>query len=291
MAEGPAAEGRSSTLRMLLRTPAGIAGALLLGAVLVAALTASVVGPQDPFASVGAPLQPPSADNLMGTDDLGRDILSGVVHGARTSLFVVLSVLAIAGPIGMAVGMVAGYRGGLVDDVLMRVTEIFQTLPLFFVAVVVVALFGPGMVKLVLVLGLSSWPVLARVVRAESLSLKQREFVEAARSVGASNLRILVRHILPNVMAPAVVMLSLMGATVILLEAALGFIGLGDPAVMSWGYMANNAQRFLRVAWWMAVFPGAAIVIAVLGLNLFGDAMNDLKNPLTGRRPYVPPSL
>jgi peptide/nickel transport system permease protein len=227
----------------------------------------------------------------MGTDDLGRDVLSGVLHGARTSLIVVVCVLAIAAPIGIAVGAVSGYRGGRVDHALMRVTEVFQTIPQFFLAVIVVALFGAGIQKVVVLLGLTLWPMLARVVRAETLSVRRREFVEAARSVGLSETRIVLRHVLPNVLPSAVVVVTLLGGTVILLEAALGFIGLGDPSVMSWGYLANNAQRFLRVAWWMTVFPGAAIVLAVLGLNLFGDALSDLRNPLAGRRPLFPPLL
>jgi peptide/nickel transport system permease protein len=219
----------------------------------------------------------------MGTDDLGRDLLSGVVHGARTSLIVVFFVTAVASLIGGPIGALSGYRGGLLDDALMRITEFVQVVPRFFLAVLVVALFGPGLDRLVLVLGLTSWPPIARVLRAETLSLRTREFVDAARCLGASTARILVRQVLPNALPPTVVVVSLNAAGVILLEAGLSFLGLGDPDLVSWGYLANNAQRFLRVAWWMAAFPGAAIVLGVLGLNLVGDALSDLLNPYAHR--------
>lgn len=271
--------GRYGLLRRLPRTPGGLVGIVLILAVVFGAVSAGQLSPHGPFAAVGTPLQPPSLAHPMGTDDLGRDLLSGVLHGMRTSLAVVLVASALASAIGVAVGAFSGYRGGLLDDVLMRITEIFQSVPRFFLAIVVIALFGAGLDRLVLLLGLTSWPMLARVVRAEVLSLKEREFVEAARSFGASDARILVRELLPNVLPSVIVVVTLMGASVILLEAALGFLGLGDPDVISLGYLVNNAQRFIRVAWWMSVFPGAAIAIAVLGLNLLGEAINDLLNP------------
>lgn len=275
--------GRTNLLRRLPSTPGGFAGIVLTLAVLLGAVFADQVSTADPFASVGMPLQPPSLAHPMGTDDLGRDLLSGVLHGTRTSLVVVLAAVTISSAIGVTVGAVSGYRGGLLDDILMRITEAFQAVPRFFLAIVVIALFGAGLDRLILLLGLTSWTMLARVVRAEVLSMKEREFVEAARSFGASDARILVRELLPNVLPSAIVVVSLMAASVILLEAALGFLGLGDPDVMSLGYLVNNAQRFIRVAWWMTVFPGAAIAVAVLGLNLLGDAINDLLNPHDSR--------
>jgi peptide/nickel transport system permease protein len=219
----------------------------------------------------------------MGTDDLGRDVLSGVLYGTRTSLLLALIVSMLAGAIGIIVGSLAAWQGRRTDDALMRVTEFVQVVPRFFLAVIVIALFGPGLDRLILLLGLTSWPWIARVVRAEVLSLKQREFVEAARSLGAGHLRVLLREVLPNALPPVVVVVSLSAASVILIEAGLSFLGLGDPDVVSLGYLANNAQRFLRVAWWMAVFPGAAIALAVLGLNLLGDGLNDALNPRGGR--------
>jgi peptide/nickel transport system permease protein len=267
-----------------LRTPAGLAGAALTVALVVLAALAPVLAPADPFASVGAPLTPPSRSHALGTDDLGRDVCSGILHGTRTSLVVALGVVAIAATLGVLVGAVAGFRGGRVDEVLMRGTEAVQIMPRFFLAVIVVALFGPGLDRVVLVLGLTSWPAIARVVRAETLSLARREFVDAAHALGATSRRVVVRHVLPNALPTALVVISLNAAGVILLEAALGFIGLGDPRAMSLGYLASNAQRFLRVAWWMAVFPGAAIALAVLALNLLGDALGDLANPRRASR-------
>jgi peptide/nickel transport system permease protein len=267
-----------------LRTPAGLAGAALTVALVVLAALAPVLAPADPFASVGAPLTPPSRSHALGTDDLGRDVWSGILHGTRTSLVVALGVVAIAATLGVFVGAVAGFRGGGVDEVLMRGTEAVQIMPRFFLAVIVVALFGPGLDRVVLVLGLTSWPAIARVVRAETLALARREFVDAAHALGATSRRVVVRHVLPNALPTALVVISLNAAGVILLEAALGFIGLGDPRAMSLGYLASNAQRFLRVAWWMAVFPGAAIALAVLALNLLGDALGDLANPRRASR-------
>jgi peptide/nickel transport system permease protein len=263
--------------------------AIALAWVLVAALAPAIV-PADPFASVAAPLSAPGRGQLFGTDDLGRDVLAGVVHGARTSLLVVAAVTALSTLIGVGVGAAAGSRPGAVDDLLMRATELVQVMPRFFLAVIVIALFGPGLDRLALVLGLTSWPGLARVVRAETLSIGRREFVEAARALGAASPRILLRHVLPHALPAATVVISLNAAGVILLEAGLGFIGLGDPKAMSWGYLANNAQRFLRVAWWMAAFPGAAIALAVLGLNLLGDAVNDWRRPARDQRPAGAPS-
>ncbi|HEX6210056.1 MAG TPA: ABC transporter permease [Methylomirabilota bacterium] len=261
------------------RRAGGAVGFGLTLALAIVALFAGAIAPVDPFASVAAPLTPPSRAHALGTDDLGRDLLAGIVHGARTSLLVVLSVTALASVIGVTIGAVAGYRGGGADDALMRLTELVQVVPRFFLAVLVIALFGPGLDRLVLVLGVTSWPAIARVVRAETLSLARREFVEAAHALGAPAARVLMRHVLPNALPAAVVVVSVNAGTVILMEAGLGFIGLGDPQAISWGYLASNAQRFLRVAWWMALFPGAAIALAVLGLNLLGDGLNDLLSP------------
>lgn len=259
----------------MLRRPAGVVGAALVLVVVVTGIIGPWVAPHDPFSVDNPSLAAPSWDYPMGTDALGRDILSGVLHGLRTSLLVAASVAAIVVIVGLTVGMAAGYRAGRLDDVLMRGTEFAQVLPRFFLAIVVIALFGPGLVNLVVVLGLTSWPLLARVVRAEVLSLREREFVEAAKADGASAARIVGRELLPNVVPSAIVVVGLLVAQVMLIEASLGFLGLGDPNVVSLGYLASQGQDFLRAAWWVAVFPGAAILAAVLGLNLLGDAVTD----------------
>lgn len=266
---------RQPVLRRLVRRPAGIAGMVLTGTFVVVGLLGPVLAPSDPFAIVGPSLSPPSWAHPMGTDALGRDMFSGVVVGARTSLLVASLVGVLVLVIGLLIGTLSSWWGGWIDDVLMRLTELFQVLPRFFLAVVVIAFFGPGLVLLIVVLGLTSWSLLARVVRAEVLSIKQREFVEAARMAGASSTRLVLREILPNALPAVSAYLGLVVAQVLLIEASLGFIGLGDPNIVSWGYLVSQAQRFLRVAWWMSVFPGLAIGIAVLGLNLLSDAVSD----------------
>lgn len=266
---------RRRLLHRVVRTPAGFLGVLLTSIVVLTGAFAPWLAPADPFSIDGPPLEAPSTDHPMGTDALGRDLLSGIIFGARTALIVAGASGLLVLTVGMLVGMISGYVSGRVDDLLMRITEFFQVLPRFFMAIVVIALFGPGLDRLVLVLGLTSWSLLARVVRAEVLSLRERDFVEAARADGASHLRIMVRELLPNALPAAVVFLGLVIAQVLLIEASLGFLGLGDPNVMSWGFLASQAQRFLRVAWWLSVFPGLSIVVAVLGLNLVGDALTD----------------
>jgi peptide/nickel transport system permease protein len=265
-----------AAVRRFLRHPAGITGLALTLLIIVAGLLAEVMAPGDPFRTAGDPLLSPSGAHLMGTDNLGRDVFGAVVHGARTSMIVVLGVTAIASVVGLAVGTVAGYRGGWIDDLLMRITELFQAVPRFFLVLLIVALFGAGLDNLIYVLAFTSWPTLARVSRAEVLSVRDRDYVEAARSIGAPDRRIVLRHVLPNVLPTAMVVIALTGSRIILLEASLSFLGLGDPTVMSWGYLVSNAQPFLRVAWWMSVFPGLAIAIAVLGINLMSDALHDV---------------
>ncbi len=264
-------------LRSLFRAPAGLVGLAIVLLFVLVAVFADRIAPGDPFdTSAGPALSPPSAHHLMGTDNLGRDLASGIVHGANTSLTVIASVLAISAVIGISVGASAGFYGGVVDVLLMRFAEVFQVVPRFFLALLVIAYFGPGIDKLILLLGLTSWPFLARVVRGEALSLRRREFVESARATGASGLRILVRQVIPNLLPVAVVVLTLFASRIILIEAGLAFLGLGDQNRISWGQLANNAQQFLQRAWWMSVFPGLAIALSVVGLNLLGDAVSDM---------------
>ena len=260
--------------RRFRRQPAALIGSALLVALALIALGADRIALYDPFATSDEVLRPPSAAHPLGTDDLGRDLFSGVVHGARVSLLVGLVSALTATVIGVAVGGIAGFAGGLIDDALMRITELFQVLPRFFLVVVAIALFGPGLDRLVLTLGLTSWPVLARVLRGEVLSMRHLEFVRAAEATGASGARVLWRHLLPNVLPSAAVLLGLLFGQVLLVEASLGFLGLGDPNALSWGVLAGQAQGYLRVAWWLPLFPGLAITVAVLGSNLLADALS-----------------
>lgn len=252
-------------------------GAVGLGlslALVVLGVFGGALAPTDPFRPAGAPLQPPGGGHLFGTDDLGRDVLSGVLHGARISLLVGLVTALTATIIGTAVGATAGFYGGATDDLLMRSTEFVQVIPRFFLAVLVAALFGPSIVVLVLLFGVTFWPGTARLVRSQVLSLREREYVVAARSLGLRDGRILARHILPNVLSVVLVSGALQVGAAILIEASLSFLGLGDRSVISWGYMLNNAQPFLRSAPWLSVFPGIALVLTVLGTNLLADGLH-----------------
>lgn len=275
---GAAAWLHRQTVRAALasvgRTPSGKLGMALTAIVVMTALMAPWLASVDPFALAGASLASPSGQHWMGTDALGRDLYSGVVHGTRTSLLVATAVSAITLLCGMAIGLVGGYAGGWLDDALLRITELLQVLPRFFLVIVVVALLGPGLDHLILTLGLTSWPVLARVVRGEVLALREADFVTAAEASGATRMHILWRTLLPNVMPAAIVVVGLLFGQVLLIEASLGFLGLGDPNAMSWGLLAGQAQPLFRVAWWLSFFPGVAITLAVLGVNLLADAMS-----------------
>ena len=271
--------GARASWRRFASSPVAVVGLVLTVAFVLVAALADVIAPDDPFSFAGLPFEPPSGAHWLGTDDLGRDVLAGVVHGARTSLLVGVAVAGASLVIGTLVGGVAGFAGGRVDDLLMRLTELSQVLPRFFLALTVVALFGPGLTNLVLVLALTSWELTARVARSGVLAVKQLDFVTAAEALGSSPGRTLRTHVLPNTIAPVVALASLQVGGAILIEAGLSFLGLGDPNVISWGYMLNNAQAFVRRAWWMSVFPGLAVAVAVLGVNLLGDALNDYWNP------------
>ncbi len=261
-------------LAVILRSPAGLTGVALCGLVLLAGLAGPFLAPLDPYVVTGPSLGAPSSAHWMGTDALGRDLFSGILHGARASLAVGVAVGLIAFVLGCALGLVAGFHGGRMDDALMRFTEFFQVLPRFFLAIIAIALLGPGLDRIIIVLGVTSWPVLARVVRAEVLSLRSLEYVRAAEAAGATPMRIMRDELLPNVLPQALVVVGLLIAQTLLLEAGLGFIGLGDPNALSWGSLAGQAQSYLRAAWWLPFFPGVAITAAVLGVNLLGDALS-----------------
>lgn len=266
-----AARQRLRGARLVRRS--GPLGLVLCAPVILLGLLAPWLAPSDPAVIVGPALLPPSGAHWLGTDALGRDLLSGIIFGARTSLILGVVVGAIAFVIGTAVGIVASYEGGWTDDLLMRGTEFFQVIPRFFLAIMTIALFGPGLDRVIVVLGLTSWTTIARVTRAESLALMERDFIRAARATGATDMRVITRALLPNVLPAAVVVLGLVVGQVLLIEASLGFIGLGDPNLVSWGGQAGQANTLLRVAWWLPLFPGAAIAITVLGCNLLADAL------------------
>ena len=274
--------GRSVWPRYRRQRPAVVGLGLLVGMALWA-LLAGIVAPGDPFRPAGAPLQAPSARHWFGTDDLGRDVFAGVVHGSRASLLVGLVAALTSGLVGTLVGSVAGFCGRLADDTLMRLAELVQVVPRFFLALIVAALFGPSIGVIALLLGLTFWPGTARLLRAQILSLRTRDFVLAARALGVPEQRILVRHVLPNATAVVVVSTSLQVGSAILVEAGLSFLGLGDRSVASWGNMLNLAQPLIRIAWWTAVFPGLAITLTVMAANLVGDGLNAALDPRRAR--------
>jgi peptide/nickel transport system permease protein len=243
------------------------------------AVLANVIAPGDPFRRAGPPLQPPSSQYWFGTDDLGRDVFAGVVHGSRPSMLVGFAAALTSAVVGTLVGSVAGYFGRLTDDVLMRLTELVQVVPRFFLVLIVAALFGPSLTTVALLLGLTFWPGTARLLRAQILSLRNRDFVLAARAIGVPQRGILARHVLPNAVAVVVVSTSLQVGSAILVEAGLSFLGLGDRSVVSWGNMLNLAQPLIRVAWWAAVFPGLAITVTVMAANMVGDGLNAALDP------------
>lgn len=274
-----ARESRPGVWSRLRRQPPALVGAAIIALLVAVALLAGVVAPYDPFAMTSEVLQPPSALHPFGTDDLGRDIFSGVIYGARTSLLVGLAAASTATVLGLLVGGLAGFIGGPLDDLLMRVSELFQIIPRFFLALIIVALIGSNIWLIVLLLGLTYWPGTARLVRAQILSLRTRDYITAARAIGVPDAQILWRHLLPAALAPVITLAALQVGGAILVEAGLSFLGLGDRNVVSWGMLLNDAQQFVRRAWWMSVFPGAAITLTVLGTNLLADGLNEILNP------------
>jgi len=263
-----------------------VVGLFILLVVLLVAIIGPLVFPESPWRMVNRPFLPPfTVDGVpLGTDAVGRDVLIGLIHGARVSLMVGLVSTLVALVIGVPIGALAGYFGGWVDDVLMRFTEFFQTIPSFALAIVLLAIFQPSLFYIILTIAVVSWPPVARLVRGEVLSLRTREYVEAAVLSGQTSLQIIIRQVLPNALPPIIVLASLMVATAILLESSLSFLGLGDPNVMSWGYMIGAARTVLRTAWWLSFIPGIAILLTVLALNLIGEGLNDALNPRLSRR-------
>ncbi len=267
--------------RRFRRNRAALLGLILFVVVVLMAALADVVTPGDPLRNAGPPLTAPLvlAANPLGTDQLGRDIMAGIFHGARISLVIGVVATLISIVIGIVIGAVAGYFGGKIDGALMRVTEAFQTIPSFILLLTLVAIFGSSIQNIVIAIGIVSWTAPARMVRAEFMSLRQREFVDAARNLGVSDLSIIFREILPNALPPVIVFASVVMATSILMESALAFLGLGDPNYASWGNMIGQGRAVLRTAWFCSVIPGVAILLTVLSFSLMGEGLNDALNP------------
>lgn len=258
--------------------------AALLGLVLGILITlvtilGPLVYPTDPFEMVGAPMSPPGEEFLLGTDYLGRDILAGIVHGSRTTVLVGFAATLFTMVIGLIIGVLAGFYGGWVENLLMRITEFFQVLPGLLLAMVLVALFSPSLLTIIFAIAVVSWTPVARLTRAEFLKIKEREFVMAERAMGASDGSIMWKVILPNSLPPLIVAATLGVGVAILFEAALSFLGLGDPNTFSWGYMIGASRDFIWDTWWAVTFPGLAIFLTVLSISLIGDGLNDALNP------------
>jgi peptide/nickel transport system permease protein len=271
-------------LARFARNRMALFGAVVLLCLLVLVVVTPLAYPGNPFGLVGRPLQPPDAKFWLGTDTLGRDVAAEIAYGARTSLLIGVGATLGAIMFGMIVGGLAGYYRGTVEVLLMRLTEFFQTIPAFILAILIVAILSPSVSTEMIAIAAVSWPGIARLVRGEFVALGGREFVMACTGLGASDSRIIFRHLLPNCLSQIIAVGSLLIGTAILIEAGLAFLGLGDPNVMSWGLIISAGRAVLRSAWWICTFPGIAILLTVLGINLVGDGLNEALNPrLRGR--------
>lgn len=271
----------SPVLRHLYHTPSAIiSGGMVVFTVWVG-LVAHWIAPHDPYHTyTDAVLTPPSARFWFGTDDLGRDILSRVIFGARESLIAALTCLAIAAVCGTILGLISGYFRGFADSIIMRAVDIMLAFPDMLLAIVVVAILGPGLQNATIAISIAFIPLYARIVRAETLRVAETEYVRAATVIGASHWRIMVTHILPNVWVPIITVSTINVGTALLLTSGLSYVGIGaQPPAAEWGAMLSNARQYLPDGWWTAVFPGLAITVTVLAFNLFGDALQDAINP------------
>jgi peptide/nickel transport system permease protein len=276
-------DGAWSSLRT---NPQVFAGAGLLLVIAVLAFSAGLLYPSDPLDMVAAPLIAPFSDTQywLGTDSLGRDVAAGIVHGSRASLLIGATAALLGVVIGTVVGAIAGFFGGWVDVFLVRLTEVVQTTPAFLLVIVIVTIGQPSMPVISLAIGVASWPMVARLVRAEFRSLVNSEFVTAARSLGYGPIRIIFHEVLPNALPPIIVTTSVMVASAILMESALAFLGQGDPNRISWGSMIGSGREMLRTSPSLTILPGAALVVTILSLNLLGDGLNHVFNPRSRER-------
>jgi peptide/nickel transport system permease protein len=266
---------------VFLANPLALAGMAIVIALVLTALFAPVIAPGSPYAQdLTQRLLAPSAEHWFGTDELGRDIYTRVIHGGRVTLTIVVLVAVIVAPAGLAIGTAAGYFGGLVDTVLMRITDVFLAFPRLILALAFVAALGPGIENAVIAIALTAWPPYARVARAETIALRESDFISAVRLQGASSARILVRHIVPLCLSSVIIRVTLDMAGIILTAAGLGFLGLGaQPPIPEWGAMVSSGRAFLLDQWWVATIPGIAIFVVSLGFNLLGDGLRDVLDP------------
>ena len=268
-------------LRDIWHHPLAMAGLVVILILLITAILAPIIAPYDPYHIVPEErLKPPGMVHLFGTDDMGRDIFSRVVHGSRLSLMAAMVVLALASSIGVLIGSIAGYWGGRVDEILMRLTDMFLAFPAMILAMCIASALGPSLINAMIAISVVWWPWYARLIRGQILSLKNIEYVEAARALGATNARILWKYILPNCMAPLIVQATLDIGYAILTTASLSFIGVGAvPPTPEWGSMISVGRSYILVQWWLPTFPGLAIFLAVAGFNLLGDGLRDILDP------------
>ncbi|MDQ7829124.1 MAG: ABC transporter permease [Armatimonadota bacterium] len=290
VARAAAAMSTSRTWRLAwrtLRNPLSLAGLGLIAALVLTALLAPVLAPSDPLRTeMTARLQPPSRAHPFGTDQLGRDVLSRVLHGARITLRIAILTAVVATAIGLPVGVLSGYFRGRTDDLLMRLTDMFMAFPRLILAMAIAAALRPSLENVILAISLAGWPIYARLARSMALAIREEVYIEAARALGASAWRILTRHVLPGVVSPVIIQVSLDMGGIILTAAGLGFIGFGaQPPTPEWGLMISEGRNYVPGQWWLATFPGLAISLVVLGFNLLGDGIRDVLDPRlrTGR--------
>lgn len=265
--------------RRFIKNRAAVFGLVVFLMILLVAVFAPLIAPYSAHNNSFPVKTAPNAVNLCGTDELGRDVLSRTIYGARVSLIVGVAAALLSTLIGVIIGCVAGYTNKFASTALLKVTEAFQMLPMFFVGILLSSIFGPSLMLIVLVIGLMGWPSCARIVRGEFLSLREREFVTAARSIGCGRFSIMFREIMPSIVPQIIVNASMRMASAIMMEATLNFFGCGDPVQVSWGKLLNDSRSFLRAAPWASIVPGIAVLLTVLSINLLGDGLNDALNP------------
>ena len=265
-------------LRLFLRSPTSLTGIIIVLILIVLAIIGPYIAPYDPYLqNIDERLKPPNWKHLCGTDQLGRDIFSRILYGCRISLSIAILVVLVSTSIGLILGLISGYLGGIADEILMRITDMFFAFPRLILAMAVAAALGPGLYNVMFSIATVSWPVYARLVRACVLQIKNETYIEAARAIGASRLRIMFKHILPMVIHAIIVQSTLDMGGVILLAAGLGFLGLGaPPPTPEWGVMVSEGRMYIRAQWWVSTFPGLAIFLAALGFNLLGDGLRDV---------------